>query len=395
MAQTITAPSHDPSPDLPTGLPTDPGGPPVAAPRRSRRSLLLQAALFAATVALLVVFRDQLPDLGAMLDAAVRADPAWLVLVVLASGASMGAFARLQRRLLRIGGTRIRLRRAFAITYAGNALSVTLPAGPAVSVVYTFQQFRRNGASARLATAVLLLGGVITTAAYTLIGLLALLAEPNARGPALRVLAVCAALGAALVVALRHPGPRALAGRPVRALLGHPRIAPHADRLRGVRQVLRPTRRDWGALALLATANWVFDILALLAAAQSVGIDVAPHGVALAYFAAQAAASLLPLLPGGLGAVEGSMAASLAAFGATLTPAAAAVGLYRLASYWIVVAIGWLAWLALHEGPRISARTRRRLHDAALATLHGMALATAPMVVPTTSAGGRAEPGGP
>ncbi|MFC9975038.1 YbhN family protein [Spirillospora sp. NPDC127200] len=354
--------------------------PPVEVPRRGRRGALLQVALLAGTAALIVLFRDRLPDLGAMAAAARQAEPGWLALVVLASAGSMAAFARLQRRLLRVGGVSMRLRRAFAITYAGNALSVTLPAGPAVSVVYSFRQFRRSGASAKLATAVILLGGVITTTAYTVIGLLALLADPKARGPALTALALFAVLATALTALLLRPGPRALLsrmpGRPGRALLAHPKIAPHVERLREVPRVLRPSRRDWGALVLLATANWAFDILALLAAARAVGIEVAPHGVTLAYFAAQAAGSALPLLPGGLGVVESSMAASLVAFGATLTPAGAAVGLYRLASYWIVVLVGWLAWLALHEGPRLSARTRRRLAAAGGTVLSGLTSAS-------------------
>ncbi|MGI5168280.1 lysylphosphatidylglycerol synthase transmembrane domain-containing protein [Spirillospora sp. CA-253888] len=372
--------------------------PPVEIPRRGRRGALLQVALLAGTAALLVLFRDRLPDLGAMAAAARHAEPGWLVLVVVAAAGSMGAFARLQRRLLRVGGVPMRLRRAFAITYAGNALSVTLPAGPAVSVVYTFRQFRRSGASAKLATAVILLGGVITTTAYTVIGLLALMADPRARGPALTALALFAALAAVPAALLLRPRPRALLsrtlGRPARALSarmsGHPKIAPHAERLREVPRVLRPSRRDWGALVLLAAANWAFDILALLAAARAVGIEVAPHGVTLAYFAAQAAGSALPLLPGGLGAIESSMAASLVAFGATLTPAGAAVGLYRLASYWIVVLVGWLAWLALHEGPRLSARTRRRLAAAGGTVLSG--LTSASLLSPYTPIIGAAPP---
>ncbi|WP_255281691.1 lysylphosphatidylglycerol synthase transmembrane domain-containing protein [Actinomadura madurae] len=179
-----------------------------------------------------------------------------------------------------------------------------------------------------------------------------------------------------LVPALRWGRFRALVTAPLRrvhrAALAHPRIAPHAERLAGVRDVLRPTRGDWAALIALALLNWVFDILALLSAAHAVGIAVDPNGVALTYFAAQAAGSMLPLLPGGLGAIEGSMAASLVAFGATLSPAAAAVGLYRLVSYWAVVAVGWIAWAALHEGPRVPARAKAHLSGAGRLALNGM-----------------------
>ncbi|WP_084265541.1 lysylphosphatidylglycerol synthase transmembrane domain-containing protein [Actinomadura macra] len=343
---------------------------------RRRAGLLMQWAVLLAAVAALPFVHDQLPDLAVMWSAATNADLGWLGVVVLAEAGSMAAFARLQRRLLRIGGLRISLRRAFAITYAGNALSTTLPAGPAVSVVYTFRQFRRKGASAQLATAVILAGGVITTTAYTVIGLAALMADPNARELAMTALAVPTAFVLLLVPALRWPPLRAQITAPLRHLyrvaLTHPRIAPHAERLAGARDVLRPTARDWAALVVLATLNWLFDILALLAAARAVGIDVGPHGVTLAYFAAQAAGSVLPLLPGGIGAIESSMAASLVAFGATLSPAAAAVGLYRLVSYWAVVGVGWIAWAALHEGPRLSDRSRRRLARTGRLLLDGL-----------------------
>ena len=342
-------------------------------PRRSAARRLGQWTLLAATVVLLVVFRDRLPDIGAMARAAAGAHPAWLALAAAAVALSMGSFARLQRRLLRIGGVRMTLRRAFAVTYAGNALSTTLPAGPAVSVVYTFRQFRRSGATAQLATAVILVGGVITTTAYTVIALLALLAAPQARVPAAVALAVPAA--AALALARRGARRRAaaLARRAGRALASRPRIAPYAEALRDGCAALRPSRRDWAALVVLASVNWVCDILALYAAAHAVGAGVPPHGVALAYFAAQAAGSAFPLLPGGLGAIESSMAASLVALGAALAPAGAAVGLYRLMSYVAVMAVGWLAWAALHQGVRLPERVRRWPATAARGVFDGLA----------------------
>lgn len=399
-SRTLSAPSHVPF-DL--GVPAEPSAPargagdPVAddlpdipglgaaeaepsdeAPAswwRRRRGLILQWGMVLAAVASLPLVWDRLPHPAMLWSTASRAEPIWLVVVVAAEAASMASFARLQRRLLRIGGLRMSLRRAFAITYAGNALSTTLPAGPAVSVVYTYQQFRRGGASGRLATAVILAGGVITTAAYTVIGMLAVMADARARGPALAAMGFLLVLAALLVPVLRVPRARAVLAAPPRRLwraaMDHRRIAPYAERLREGRDVLRPTRRDWGVLAVLATLNWVFDIMALLAASRAVGIEVDPSGVTLAYFAAQAAGSALPLLPGGIGAIESSMAASLVAFGATLTPAAAAVGLYRLVSYWAVVLVGWIAWFALHEGPRVSARTRRRLSATGHAVLNG------------------------
>ncbi|WP_433819884.1 lysylphosphatidylglycerol synthase transmembrane domain-containing protein [Actinomadura scrupuli] len=318
------------------------------------RSWLTRSAMLACVVTVLLLFRDRLPDWPAVRAAVAHASPAWLAVVVVAEWLSMEMFARLQRRLLLGGGVRMSLSRAFAVTYAGNALSTTLPAGPAVSVVYSFRQFRRAGASPRLATAVILLGGVFTTAAYTVVGLAALLSEPHSRAPVGAALAAAAAGIAAVALVCRLPRARtALVGlnrRALRSALRRPRSAWLIRRVASVRGVLRLRRADWGALALLAALNWLFDILSLAAAAKAVGLGLAPYEVALVYFAAQAAGSALPLLPGGLGAIDGSMVVGMAAFGAAPAAAGAATGLYRLVSYWAVVALGWLAWLALRAG---------------------------------------------
>jgi uncharacterized protein (TIRG00374 family) len=317
--------------------------------------------LLAAVAGTLFALRDHLPDAATIWAMVMAADPGWLALVITAEALSMGAFARLQRRLLLTGGVRISLRRACAVTYAGNALSTTLPAGPAVSVLYSFRQFRRGGASVQVATGVIILGGVVTTSAYTLIGLTALLGEPRSRGPTVIALAVAAALA---LLPWRSARARRrlhdLVGRCVRTALRHGRLAPIARSLRRTCEVMRFSRRDWGAVIALAVLNWAFEIMALVAATRALGLDLAPQHVVFAYFAAQAAGSLLPLLPGGLGAIEAGLITALVGFGATAAPAGAAVAVYRLVSLWAVVAVGWLAWLALRASNRTGPAVRPR-----------------------------------
>ncbi|MBC6461480.1 YbhN family protein [Actinomadura sp. HBU206391] len=330
----------------------------TASRRSGARHRLIRLAPPVVVAVVLVVLHDHLPDPAAIWSLVIAADPGWLALVIVAEILSMSAFARLQRRLLRTGGVQISLRRACAVTYAGNALSTTLPAGPAVSVLYSFRQFRRDGASAQVATAVILLGGVVTTTAYTFIGVAALLDEHRSRAPTLIALAVAAALG---VVSWRSAsarrGLRGLIRRCARTAPIQRHVAPIAGSAAGIREVLRLGRRDWGVLVALAVLNWIFEILALVAATRALGLDVAPHHIMFAYFAAQAAGSLLPLLPGGLGAIEAGLVTALVGFGATAAPAGAAVAVYRLVSFWAVVAVGWLAWFAL----RASDRTGRAL----------------------------------
>jgi hypothetical protein len=199
---------------------------------------------------------------------------------------------------------------------------------------------------------VVLLGGAIMTSAYAVVALAALVAEPRSRAFAVAALAVLAAFAGVLAVAAWRRGSdlSALVRRLLRPVLGHRLAAPFTGPLREGRADLRLRPADWAMLTGASLLNWVFDILSLAAAGRAVGMHAALYAITLAYFAAQAAGSLVPLLPGGLGAIEGSLAASLVAFGAVAAPAGAAVALYRLVSFWGVVGAGWVAWLAVKAG---------------------------------------------
>ncbi|WP_460368586.1 lysylphosphatidylglycerol synthase domain-containing protein, partial [Actinocorallia lasiicapitis] len=144
--------------------------------RRAGRFLML-----AAVAVSLVVFADELPSPAAVWHEVSRADPRWLALIVVTELLSMSSFSRLQGRLLRGGGLAVSRRRVFAVTYAGNAISATLPAGPAMSLAYAFRQWRAQGASRHLATAVVLVAGAATTLSYSVVTSAALLAEPRSR----------------------------------------------------------------------------------------------------------------------------------------------------------------------------------------------------------------------
>jgi hypothetical protein len=76
--------------------------------------------------------------------------------------------------------------------------------------------------------------------------------------------------------------------------------------------------------------------------------------VLLAFGVAQIVASL-PLIPGGIGIVEGSLAVILVAYGAKEVPALAVVLVYRLLTFWVVIVVGWICvavieWRARRSG---------------------------------------------
>ena len=70
------------------------------------------------------------------------------------------------------------------------------------------------------------------------------------------------------------------------------------------------------------------------------------RGLLLAYGAGQLAANL-PVTLGGLGVVEGSLTIALVFYGGDQEATVAAVLLYRIISFWMMLAIGWTAALVI------------------------------------------------
>ncbi|GII53430.1 hypothetical protein Pth03_18190 [Planotetraspora thailandica] len=305
----------------------------------------LRATLVVGAIGLAVfVLKGSLPDVDDVWGAMSGLQPAWLTVGIVAEIMSMNTFARLIRRLLTIGGTRVTFPRAVAVTYARNAVSNSLPAGQVVSIAYTTRQFARLGAATPLIAATLVLSALYSTAAFAVLGVVAVLGEPSIRTVALFTLTAVALT----VVVLVKVRPRGLAQR-----LGR-RFPSMVGQLRSAREAVRLARRDQLILATLAMANWLLDIACLAAVCAATGVHVRPQTVLLGYVAAKAAAVLL-LIPGGLGIAEVGLAATLIGAGVGGGAAAAVVLLYRLISYWGVLLIGWAAWLLLLDGIRAHA----------------------------------------
>ncbi|MGX7680503.1 lysylphosphatidylglycerol synthase transmembrane domain-containing protein [Jatrophihabitans sp. DSM 45814] len=291
----------------------------------------------------------------------------WLIVAVLAEIGSMISFARVQRRMLAAGGMRLALRRAIAVTFAANAMSVTLPAGPVLSTGYTFRRMRAWGASSPVITWGMLTSGVLSTIALTVI---AAFGASLAGGDA-SVLLIGIEIVAVLAVAW---GLRRLARRPdlllrigtwslrrvnraVRrpALAGQDRVRELLDEL----LMIHPTGRDWLTGLYFAAMNWLLDLLCLVAACRAVGAHGPTIAVAMVAYAGGMAASSLPLIPGGIGVVDGALLIALTHGGLSLASATAGVVMYRLISFVLVAAIGWVFWFLLSRKP--TSRTSRCL----------------------------------
>jgi uncharacterized protein (TIRG00374 family) len=93
-----------------------------------------------------------------------------------------------------------------------------------------------------------------------------------------------------------------------------------------------------------SVGNWVADATCLALCYAALGVHVAPVPLGLTYVAGMTASSL-PVVPGGLGTVDGALALGLVAAGVAASPALAVVVLYRLISLVLIGGIGWALWL--------------------------------------------------
>ena len=95
---------------------------------------------------------------------------------------------------------------------------------------------------------------------------------------------------------------------------------------------------------LLSGGRLGCDYLCLLAVLRATGAHPRPSLVLLAYSAAGIVA-LVPLTPGGLGIVEASLAGLLVLAGVPAAQTFVATLAYRLASYWLPLLAGGIAYL--------------------------------------------------
>jgi uncharacterized protein (TIRG00374 family) len=333
--------------------------------RRRRRLVVVAKAiafvvLAGAVVEVALSHQDELSGAATYLN---HVDASWVIAAAVFEAVSLVAFAALQRRLLRAGGVPVGMAPLMAITLAGNAMANSLPGGGAFATVFAYRQFRRKGADEALATWTLL--AVTGLAAVTLGALAAVgLGVAGAHGdvggliPLVVLLVVAPVVG---VMVLLRPRLLIRLGIPpmgvVKRVTGWPKRAIHdvvADAVMRL-EAVTPRLHDWLIGLALAAANWAADCSCLVAAFLAVGAPVPTHALLLAYGAAQVAANL-PITPGGLGVVEGSLTVALVAFGGSTAQTVAAVVLYRLLSFWVLLPLGWTAW----GGLRLQAR--RALH---------------------------------
>jgi uncharacterized protein (TIRG00374 family) len=341
-----TGPGPGPGPQ-PTGTGARPG---------IRRWVRVVIAVLAVAVLITVIVVDR-QTLAESLSAIGGLDLRWFALAIVCELLSLTAFGLSRRRLLRADGHKAAFGSVMAITYAGNAVSMSIPfAGAQLAAVFSYQQFRRRGLDPALTGWALGVSAIASSSALALVLVVGAIAGGAPLATAIGFLgAVVFALPAITVIlALRYPRARVVANRVlswvvhlVRRIFRKPGIDPAA--LDELLQRLATIRLGWLSYAEvfgLAVANWLFDCACLACAIRATGQPVPWHGLLLAYGAGAVAGST-GVTPGGFLIVEAALTAALTAAGMNAGPALGAVLAYRLVNFWMILLGGGVALIVL------------------------------------------------
>jgi putative heme transporter len=278
----------------------------------------------------------------------------WLLASAVAAGASMHSFAQIQRTLLRSAGVDVKQWRSEAAYYAANSLSTTLPGGPVISATFLLRQQRRWGASTVVASWQLVMSGVLQAVGLALLGLGGAFFLGAKNNP----FSLLFTLGGFIALLLLG---QAVASRPelidgiglrvlswINSVRGRP-VDTGLDKWREMLTQLESVslgRRDLTVAFSWSLFNWIADVACLGFAAYAAGDNVSVAGLTVAYAAARAVGTI-PLMPGGLLVVEAVLVPGLVSSGMSLPNAISAMLIYRLISWLLIAAIGWVIFFVL------------------------------------------------
>jgi uncharacterized protein (TIRG00374 family) len=300
--------------------------------RISRQRIFTTAMIAAVTYFLL----PQLADLPGVVREIGAAHWSWVPLVVLFSaltyvGAALGMGGAVPARLRAVPTLLAQVAASFASNLAPAGVG-----GMALNVRY----LRKSGVDAPVAASSVGLNAAAGLAVH--LGLMVvffLWAGRSGFGsislPSWPMVGVAVAILAAIIAA-------AFAIRATRKLLATKLVPALGRALSGLTAVIRSP----GKVALLFGGSAVITLSYVLAVYFSTvafggGLNLAQVGAA--YLAGSAIAAAAPT-PGGLGALEAAVIAGLVGAGMPSTEAVPAVFLFRLATYWLPILPGWIAF---------------------------------------------------
>jgi putative heme transporter len=327
------------------------------------RQLAVTALAVAAITTGIVLGRHTLAE---SLHKMAGLDWTWFLLAIACECISLAAFGLSRRRLLRADGANARFGSVMAITYASNALSMTIPfAGAQLAVIFSYRQFRRRGLGQAITGWALAVSAILSMSALAVVLVVGSIASGASIATAIGFAgaAVLILPAVAILLALRNQRLRRVLSVALnrvmtiaRRLIRRP-PGQAADALEEILDRVASIRMSWPRYAEvfgLALLNWIGDCACLACAIHAAGQPVPWSGLLLAY-AAGAAAGSTGLTPGGFGLVEATLTAALVAAGMNTSAALTSVLAYRLVNFWMILIGGWAAMIVL---------TRFRSHTA-------------------------------
>ncbi len=255
-------------------------------------------------------------------------------------------------------------RRALTLSLTGSAVANVLPLGGAAGVGLNYAMTRRWGFTKRSFAAYTVTTNVCDVAAKLVVAASAAAILLLSGRELLLRQGVVLTLGLVIVLPvlaglLLFPRAAALLGRAADRVIdvaaGLVGRHPHPDlaqRLPGLAEMtISLIRRQWRRLSFGTFAYVGLQATLLWACLHVAGLDLGFTGL-VAALAVDRILTLLPLTPGGVGVVEGGMAAVLTALGSPAAPAVAGVLLYRCFTYLAEIPVGGataLVWSVLHR----------------------------------------------
>jgi uncharacterized protein (TIRG00374 family) len=278
-------------------------------------------------------------------------DPRWFIVAIAAEIAHFTCTFALQRLALRTKAW-------FPVVtsqLAGNAITLIMPGGAAVGAALQFRMLATSGSDTDstvgglAAFSLLGVGGLLALPVFALPVIL--LGAPTNRGLVNAAIlgavgfVIFAALGA---VVLAYDAPLRWAGRVAQRLWNlvmrkRPLEGLDATLLAQRNEIRTALGQQWWQALLLSAGRLAFDYLCLLAALRATGSRPRPSLILVAY-AVAGIVGMIPATPGGLGLVEASLTGLLVLAQVDSSQAVLATLTYRLASYWVPLLAGPIAY---------------------------------------------------
>lgn len=344
--------------------------------------LVLLAAIYIA-VPKIAGLEDAIAKLG-------EADRSWIVLALVATIASFGAYVALFRGVVGDDVLRLDWRESYQITMAGLAATRLFSAGGAGGIVLTYWALRKAGlrrreSAKRMVTFLALLYAVYVLSVLVFGVLLRIGLVPGDGPVSLTIIPAAIAAVVVFVVLLvalipgdlqRRLGGRTGDGRMGRAMTWLAALPETiAGGVRTAWAFVRDPAKGWLAIAG-AAGFWAANIAILWLSFRSLGVSV-PLGEVIVGFFVGMVANLAPA-PAGVGAVDGGLIGAFAIFGFGLETVIAAVLIYRLLAFYLPIPPGIVAFFQLRRTVARWEQERRAARRGSRVPGRGGAVPTAP-----------------